>query len=479
MAKLYWSGDVGWRDGNGSGITVESVKADLDALAGADLEVELTTLGGDLFQGISIMNLVRDYPGKKKLWLSGIVASAGTVIAMGFDEIIARTTSMWMIHNAQSVAFGDHNDMREAADLYEGMSDTIAKEYVARTGKPIEEIKAWMDAETWFMGQEIVDAGFADSMETDASKAASSMLLISAQNQFRERVTMWAKMPRDTRMEDKSMRASMANAEKLIKAGEVDKTSPWKFSTADADALLGDNGDDWATYKLWHVVQDDALPAKSKERYKYPYGKDGKVYRSALRAIASRAATQGLTDVSDWASAQIKAIDAKGENRVNKEQVLAWLKDNPGCAAEVAAVMGLKLVDNSITAAVELKAKLDAENIADPMAEIKRLRGELEAVDGDKVKNALDAAFGAEKDVATGVVNDLRVYAGEKMAGVKSADLSAKLTEFKKSPLAVKLAGERMDANSNQNVFGLVDGAKSKADNKVKLTVAGVEIKEV
>ncbi len=424
MAKLYWSGDVGWINQNdGSGITVESVKVALDSLAGADLEVELTTLGGDLFQGISIMNMVRSYKGKKTLWLNGIVASAGTVIAMGFpkESTFSRPTSMWMIHNAQSVAFGDHNDMRDSADTFEQMSNTIAEEYVLRTGKTMVEVKAWMDVKggSWFMGQEIVDAGFAGQMETAGQQQATSMLLISAQNEFRERVTMWAK-----RKPEESA-ATRSTVEALIESGSVDKSTDWN------------KADDSAALKLEN----------------YPYGKEGKVYRSALRRMASVAANDKNPELAAWAGVMLKKIDAKGETRVNKETVLAWLKDNPGCADEVAAAMGLKLVTNSVNIAVELKAKLDAENIADPLAEIKRLRTDLEKVDGDKVANTLDAEFGSEK-TAEGTVNNLRVYAGQILAGVKSAELSAKVEEFKKNPIALKLAGERMDANSDQNLFG-------------------------
>lgn len=479
--KLYWSGDVGWISNDGSGITVESVKNALDELGGAPLEVELTTMGGDFFQAAPIMSLIRNYRGMKTAWLNGIVASAGTVIALGFDKIVARPTSMFMIHNAQSLAFGDHNDMRAAADLYERMSNTIAEEYAAKTGQTVAEIKALMDAETWFMGQEIVDAGFADQMETDVQQKASAMMLISAQAAFKERVTMWAKRKPDAELADKSMRSSMANAESLIKSGNVDTTSPWKFTTADQDALLGPNGDDWATYKLWHVVQDDAIAQKTKERYKYPYGKAGKVYRSALRAIASRAAAQGLTDVSDWASAQIKVIDAKGASNVNKEQVLAWLKDNPGVPiSELAAALGQvqMIASPAHVAALELVTKLAAEKIADPIAEITSLRASLAAVETDRIANTLTATFGAEK-LETGVVNNLRSYANTMLKGVKLDVLPAAIEAFKKDPIALKLAGERMDVNSEQNAFGKLDGKPVEGEKKTVGMYAGAPLVEV
>ena len=476
--KLYWTGDVGWCNSDGEGITIATVKADLDAANGQPIEVELTTMGGNFFEAAPILNLLRNYKGRKTAWINGIVASAGTVIAIGFDKIIARPTSMFMIHNAQSMAFGDHNDMREAADLYERMSNTIAEEYAARTGKSLAEIKQWMDAETWFMGQEIVDAGFADEMETDAQQKATAMMLITAQHQFKERVTMWAKIKPDMKvgLEQMGMGASMANCEKLIKAGSTDTTSPWTFSAADGDKMLGPNGDDWANYKKWHAVEDTDQPAKTKARFKYPYGKDGKVFRSALRSIASRAAAQDLQDVSDWASSMLKMMDdMKGEMRVNKEAVLAWLKDNPGCAVEVAAVMGLKLVTQETASAVEMKAKLTAEKIDDPLATIAQLKADLAAVETDRVNNVMDATFGPVK-LSTGKENTLRTYAGVKLAGVKSVELAAKIEEFRKDALALKLAGELMDANSEVNLLGFVETKETK---KTVTMYAGVEVVEV
>lgn len=473
MAKLYWNGDVGYISNDGSGITIDTVKAALDSANGQPIEVELTTMGGDFFQAAPILNMLRNYQGQKTVYLNGIVASAGTVIAIGFDTIIARPTSMFMIHNAQSIAFGDHNAMRDAANLYERMSNTIAEEYAATTGKTVADMKALMDAETWMMGQEIVDAGFADKMENDASMKASAMMLVTAQKQFRDRVTMWAKMP--VTMADQSIKSSMAHCESLINSGTFDNTSPWIFTAADENKMLGTNGDDWANYKSWHAVQDTALPADTKARYKYPFGKDGKVYRSALRSIASRAASNNLQEVSDWASSMIKLMDEKkGAMKVNKEAVLAWLKDNPGCASEVAATMGLNLVTESVTKAVEMKAKLDAEKIADPLALIATMKADLEKVESDRVTNKLAAEFGPEK-LDNGVVNNLRSYANAMLKGVKFAELSARLEEFKKDPIALKLAGERMDVNSDQNLIGVSEGL-NKQEKKVDMMLAGVKV---
>ena len=38
--------------------------------------------------------------------------------------------------------------------------------YAEKTGRPEDELRAMVEAETWMVGQEIVDAGFADELET-------------------------------------------------------------------------------------------------------------------------------------------------------------------------------------------------------------------------------------------------------------------------------------------------------------------------
>jgi hypothetical protein len=333
--------------------------------------------------------------------------------------------------------------------------------------KTVEEMQKLMDDETWFFGQEIVDNGFSSAVDntgTDmkaTANRASSMGLV--QTEYKRHAAMWAHPD----MVDKEMGASKANAERLVKAGKVNKDDPWsKLTAAEQDKLLGPQGDDWANFKLWHLVQDDEVAPKTKERYKYPYGKDGVVYRSALRSVASRAAQNDLQELSDWASALVKKIDAKGENAVNKDEVLAWLKNNPGVPlTELAAAVGQgqMVVTEKHAKAIALAEGFLAMKIDDPLATMKAMQASLDAVDTDRVKNALDTAFGAEKE-ADGKPNLLRAHAGQMFGSVKFADMASKIEEFKKDPVALNLAGQRMDVTSGQNLFRTEPKADEPAD---------------
>src|SRR5215831_10050451 len=80
-----------------------------------------------------------------------------------------------------------------------------------------------------------------------------------------------------------------SNASARISAGDVDKDSSWSFSADDGNKLLGPNGDNWSNYARWFLGTHEGTDEHTKDHYGYPFGKNGKVYASALRAIRSRA----------------------------------------------------------------------------------------------------------------------------------------------------------------------------------------------
>src|SRR5487761_438818 len=100
-----------------------------------------------------------------------------------------------------------------------------------------------------------------------------------------------------------------SSAHALIRAGHYDTTSAWSFDAADGDKLLGPKGDDWAKYGRWHLGEDPSEPDTTKAHWKYPYGKDGKVYRRAAAAIRSRASQEGATQVFEAAGKLMSAMD--------------------------------------------------------------------------------------------------------------------------------------------------------------------------
>jgi ATP-dependent Clp endopeptidase proteolytic subunit ClpP len=148
----------------GLDVRPSDVMAQLAEAKGKPVRVEFNSPGGFVYAGIDIHNMLRDYPGKTEAVIMSLAASMGSYIPLACDKIIAHDNAVFMIHNALIGAQGNHNDLRKAANYMENVSNLLAKAYVARTGKTLNEVKALMDAETFFFGAEIKEAGFIDEI---------------------------------------------------------------------------------------------------------------------------------------------------------------------------------------------------------------------------------------------------------------------------------------------------------------------------
>jgi hypothetical protein len=103
------------------------------------------------------------------------------------------------------------------------------------------------------------------------------------------------------------------HANMLIAAVKVDRTSPWSFSSAEATKELGDPPDYTAFGKI-HLGVDTATATNIRGHYKYPFAKNGKLYRKALIAIKSYSATAGATDINAAATKLLDRVDAANTN---------------------------------------------------------------------------------------------------------------------------------------------------------------------
>ena len=113
-------------------------------------------------------------------------------------------------------------------------------------------------------------------------------------------------------------KTALRKAKSFISQGKIDANSSWSFSTSDENELLGEN-DDWKNYASFHLAEDTEAEKGTKARYKYPWGKDDKIYRRGVIAAKSRAAAQGENDISAAADELLQAIDKKlGKEDVGK-----------------------------------------------------------------------------------------------------------------------------------------------------------------
>ena len=142
MKTIKIQGEIGWD------VIAQEVETDLRNVSG-DITVELDSPGGDVFEGVKIYNLLKDYDkGKVSVVINGVAASMGSYIAMAGDEIKAYDNAVFMIHNPWTVAIGDYVEMQKTAEVLEGLARLLANKYIKKTGKSEDEIKSLMNDES-------------------------------------------------------------------------------------------------------------------------------------------------------------------------------------------------------------------------------------------------------------------------------------------------------------------------------------------
>jgi ATP-dependent protease ClpP protease subunit len=340
MKRITISGEIGWD------VKPNDVRKSLDEAKGSDIETHLASVGGFVYDGIEIYNLFSDYRrenpnSRMDLSLKGIVASMGSYIASNpaFDVVKAEDNAVYMIHNPYAMAIGDYRDMQKSMSTLEGITKLLASSYAVKSQKNNSEIRQLMDDESWFFGNEIKDSGFADEMIQSGDTLEREAACAKAQLKFKNLVEKMRKSEKSKSdlteiaallkpLDAISvMNKSVSHGKSLINAGKVDKNSSWSLSSDDENAMLGTNGDDWTNYALWHLAEDTSATEKTKARYKYAYGKNGKVYRSGVIAAKQRGAQQGEDAVANAADSLLQLIDKSKDEVEEKENLKNMIKD--------------------------------------------------------------------------------------------------------------------------------------------------------
>ena len=84
----------------GEGFTEKKLAGILRKVGNADVTVNINSPGGDVFQGVAIYNRLKRHEGKVNVNVTGLAASAASVIAMAGDKVTMYTGTMLMIRPA-------------------------------------------------------------------------------------------------------------------------------------------------------------------------------------------------------------------------------------------------------------------------------------------------------------------------------------------------------------------------------------------
>lgn len=129
-----------------------------------DIIVRINSPGGSAFAGAQIYNMLKEYPGKVTVHVDALAASAASLIAMAGDEVLFSPVGTMMIHDPETVAYGDEDAMEAGKNLLVEVKEAALNAYEAKTGRSRDELAAMMKRQTWMSAHKAVDLGFADGI---------------------------------------------------------------------------------------------------------------------------------------------------------------------------------------------------------------------------------------------------------------------------------------------------------------------------
>jgi ATP-dependent protease ClpP protease subunit len=219
------------------GVSAKEFTGVLDDLPDEVTEIRLliNSPGGDVFEGIAIMNVLRAHPANVVAVVEGIAASSASFIAAAADELVMMQQSQLFIHNAWTITLGDAAELRAVADDLEKACDlNIASVYAAKSGDSVEHWLAEMDKDRWLSADEAVAEKLADRIEgvgdAESAKARFDLSVFARKDGRRAAARAGVQTP------DSSEPGTPNQKEELIVSDTIKAGLRERLGVTDADA---------------------------------------------------------------------------------------------------------------------------------------------------------------------------------------------------------------------------------------------------
>jgi ATP-dependent Clp endopeptidase proteolytic subunit ClpP len=259
--------------GNSWGYPANYLRYQLKDAEGQPVALNISSPGGEVTEGLAMVDMLEAYPGEVTTLGFGLVASIASVVLLAGKRVKMTPNSFLMIHNPWTMAVGDSTELTATADLLAKMEEKLLNIYVSKLQKSGKsdgnlslKVKRMMDAETWFTAQEALDMGFIDEIQ-EATKEAN---IIQMQPALARYLNVPAALFNNQKPEDmtaqevlKKVKAMLGGADETetVEATTTEPVTTAPEMTADqAKELLEKSG-----FKVMTAEEIAALTAKSAE----------------------------------------------------------------------------------------------------------------------------------------------------------------------------------------------------------------------
>ena len=142
------------------GVQAKDFVSQLAGIKSSTLNVEINSPGGDVFAGLAIYNALKSSGKEIVTKVTGVAASAASVIFMAGDKRIAPKNTFVMVHNPWLFTVGNADELRDTAATLDKIGASLRGIYTAGTGLSDDEVSEMLSKDTWLTADEAQEKGF-------------------------------------------------------------------------------------------------------------------------------------------------------------------------------------------------------------------------------------------------------------------------------------------------------------------------------
>lgn len=183
-AVIDIDGEIGWASYDGEEYnwnTASAIKKklkDISNIKASRIIVNINSLGGYVDDGLAIHDALASHEAEIETRVTGMTASAATIIAQAGDVRKMSDNALYLIHHAWGMSWGNVNEMEAAVEDLKVIDKRLLNIYVKRTGKSEKELTELMAENNgtgkWIDADEAKEYGLIDE-SFEPMKAAASV----------------------------------------------------------------------------------------------------------------------------------------------------------------------------------------------------------------------------------------------------------------------------------------------------------------
>lgn len=142
----------------------------------AEINIHVDSYGGEVSEGFAIYNAIRNKNAYVKTYADGFVASAAIYPFLAGDERVANNVSAFYFHPVIGGQYGYAEDLREAADELDKLTEIGLGAFTA-AGMKEQAARDLINSKTWYAPEAVLEMGLATSIQkqSDSKTALQSV----------------------------------------------------------------------------------------------------------------------------------------------------------------------------------------------------------------------------------------------------------------------------------------------------------------